>query len=173
MRPRVAVAQPQRPEQPEFFITRLTAYLTAIGTMRQKSEVEVPEFSLALQDVTQRQLRQDLADLGFSDETTIPLDGFARAIRSNIHKARIASQTRLVADPELPSVGSFLAELTGHADDLHARRARAIETAFEFASHEPSLFLLGHGLLATEAAGSKDKGIVAYNFASFSFEIQS
>jgi hypothetical protein len=134
----------------ELTIGRLSAYLKAIGKLGKPDEVSVARLLEAAQDITPRQLAEDLRSMGFDETHTIARYALTRAIGKRIRTARLESETLTVAPFVIPSPDSLLHEFAGLTDQTHALQAEMIEVAHEYAEHRPDLFLLGHGLFSHE-----------------------
>lgn len=139
-------------------IARLSAYLNALGDLRGSEEVSVSDLLKAVQDVTPRQLNEDLEALGFPSTEVIQRDRLSRAIRKEIKAIRLKSQSVSLGPVESATPEWLLNELANMADDSHATRAVAIETAYEtYAANQPSTFLLAHGLFRSRPVSDDEE----------------
>ncbi len=127
---------------------RLRSYLTAVGKLRAAENVSVDQLLLELEDVTKRQLHQDLEVLGLSTRHPINISALARTLHLSASSARRTANDVTIAPAKLPTPDDILRQLRGVAPS-HYKEAELIETAYEVAICEPELFLLSHGLLSS------------------------
>jgi SNF2 family DNA or RNA helicase len=143
-------------------IARLTEYLHAVSGMRGTETISVNTLLPELEEITKRQLAQDLESLGFSSVQPFARLELAEVLQEQLRKVQASHRKIDLTLPPLPSPAEFLNNLRGQVDETHARRAPVIEAAYDYAEQEPSLFLLGHGMFRTRAVSPGDKTVIAY-----------
>jgi SNF2 family DNA or RNA helicase len=143
-------------------ISRLSEYFQAVSSMREKEMISVAILMSALEDVTKRQLIEDLGSLGVSPVQEFPRIELAQTLQIQLRRIRAVNQEVDLNPAPLPSFTEFLDALQGQGDTTHENKAAVIEAAYDYAVQEPSLFLLGHGLFRSKPEESLGKPVVAY-----------
>jgi SNF2 family DNA or RNA helicase len=130
---------------PEIPLSRLNAYLRALGHLRGARTIAVGDLLTSMEDVSRRQVTEDCDHWGIQRAAQLSFAELARAVRRELHQRR--RQKVLVEPPsaELPDGKALLALIRGHSDDTSARQAALLEAAYAYAEAEPQYLLSAHG----------------------------
>src|SRR6266404_74416 len=134
-----------KPSKLEIPLSRLNAYLHTLGRFRGEPVIPRTDFLAALQDVTQRQFREDCDSWGLAWTEGLPFSKLARAVRGEIHQ-RNHRETVIEPSPaDVPDGHGLLNLIRSYADAQSARQAALLEAAFDYAEASPKHFLASHG----------------------------
>lgn len=126
-------------------ISRLSAYLQALGRFRGERMIEVPKLMYYLQDITQRQLREDCKAWGVPWAKELQFSAFARAVRREIHRRKHMAENIELESADIPDEKGLFRALKGRADEKSAKLAPLLEEALSYAEAQPRHFLTSHG----------------------------
>src|SRR5882724_6688438 len=87
---------------------RLRSYLAAVGKLRAADNVSADQLLLELDDITQRQLHQDLEALGLSTRHPINISALARTLQLSASSARRTANEVKIARAKLPTPDEIL-----------------------------------------------------------------
>jgi len=143
-------------------ISRLSEYLRAVGTLHGIESISFKDLLLSLNDITKRELQEDLLKLGFDSDTDLPRTSFARALRGHLKSIRTKSTLHDFGTSVLPTVDEFLNSLQMQEGTISGERASVIEAAYSYAEIATELFLSGHGVFRTKMEDQASEPIIAY-----------
>lgn len=130
----------------EIPLSRLNAYLRALGQLRGEPAIPVPQLVSLLQDVTQRELREDCDSWGVTwTAEQLPFSMLARAVRREVHGRKHRDVVIEPQPAEIPGGDGLLDLVREYSDPSSARRSGLIEAAFAYAEARPQHLLASHG----------------------------
>lgn len=152
MRSSLARRAPEAGER-EIPLARIHAYLRALGRLRGAPAIPVRELLAALQDVTQRELREDCRAWGLEWSEELPYSKLALAVRREVQWQRHRPEGIELAPAQIPDASGLLDLVRGYTDAASARQAPVLEAAYAYAEARPQHFLAAHGDVAPGCTG--------------------
>lgn len=142
--PHLVQEEPRSSARRDIPLSRIGAYLRALGLVSTSDMVTIDRFMAALPDVTRSELLDDCAWWGLDwAQQEIEYSSLARAVRRELHR-RKHHEVVIDAQPaEIPQEKA-LTDLV-QSDVSSARQAALIETAYGYAEARPLHFLSSHG----------------------------